>query len=135
MLNQWEKGQKAEQLAADYLREKGYGIWKSNWRSGKKEIDLAAIYKNELVIIEVKSMTGNLVNLPGAVVDRKKQRHIILAADAFIRVQNWKGPTRFDVIAVRFSPRGVDFEHIENAFIPAIEPHHGASGNRFFHPL
>ncbi|MEN8226690.1 MAG: YraN family protein [Bacteroidota bacterium] len=120
-MNQWDTGRGAERLAAAYLRAKGYYIWKSNWRSGKKELDLVAIHKGELVIVEVKSRVGNQVNLPSEVVHPKKQRNIILAAEAFIRYHNSKRPTRFDVIAVVYSSRGVEIEHIENAFFPEVE--------------
>ncbi len=120
-MNPFEIGKGAEQLAAGYLRARGYRIWRSNWRSGKKELDLVAIHRHELVIVEVKSMVGNLVNLPSEVVDPKKQRNIIRAAEAFIRFHNTKMPTRFDVIAVIYYSGGVEIEHIENAFIPGVE--------------
>ena len=79
------------------------------------------IYRGELVIVEVKSMEGNIVNLPSEVVDLKKQMNLVRAADAFIRYHNWKKSTRFDVIAVRFCREGFDIEHIENAFYPEAE--------------
>jgi putative endonuclease len=120
-MNQWETGRKAEQLAAAYLRARGYHIWTCNWRSGKKELDLIAIFRGELVIVEVKSRIGNQVNLPSEVVDHKKQQHIILAADAFIRYHNSKRPTRFDVIAVIYGAGEVKIEHTENAFFPGVE--------------
>lgn len=120
-MNQWKTGRSAEQLAAAYLRARGYQIWKSNWRSGKKELDLVAIHRGELVIVEVKSRVGNQVNLPSEVIDSKKQQHIILAADAFIRFHNSRMPTRFDVIAVIYSGGGVEIEHVENAFYPGVE--------------
>lgn len=120
-MNQWKTGRNAEKLAADYLCTRGYRIWKTNWRSGKKELDLVAIHKDELVIVEVKSREGNLVNLPSEVIDRKKQRNIILAADAFIRFHNSRMPTRFDVIAVIYNGGGVEIEHMENAFYPGVE--------------
>ena len=121
-MNKWNKGRNAEQLAAAYLRARGYRIWKSNWRSGKKELDLVAIHRGELVVVEVKSRSGNQVNLPSEVVDHKKQRNMILAADAFIRFHNSRMPTRFDVIAVIYNAGGgVEIEHIENAFYPGVE--------------
>lgn len=120
-MNQWDRGRRAEQLAASYLRAKGYRIWKSNWRSGKKELDLVAIHGGELVIVEVKSMVGNLVNLPSEAVHRKKQRNIVRAADAFIRFHNITRPTRFDVISVTYGDEGVCIEHIQNAFYPEAE--------------
>ena len=120
-MNQWETGRRAEQHAAAYLKARGYRIWKSNWRSGKKELDLVAIHGGELVIIEVKSRAGNPVNHPAEVVHPKKQRNIILAAEAFIRFHNSRRPTRFDVIAVIYDGGGVEIEHIENAFYPTVE--------------
>ncbi|MFH0757794.1 MAG: YraN family protein [Bacteroidota bacterium] len=120
-MNQCERGKRAEQLAARYLRARGYRIWKSNWRWGKRELDLVALYRNELVIIEVKARDQNGVNVPSEVVDRTKQRNIVLATDAFIRLYDCSRPTRFDVIAVVYSKTGVEIEHIENAFFPAVE--------------
>jgi putative endonuclease len=81
-----------------------------------------AIHRGELVVVEVKSRSGNQVNLPSEVVDPKKQRNMILAADAFIRFHNSRMPTRFDVIAVIYNAGGgVKIEHIENAFYPGVE--------------
>ena len=116
-----EKGQNAEILAARYLMTRGYHIWKSNWRWGKKELDLVALHQGELVIIEVKARLNNPVNHPAEVVDLPKQRNIILAAEAFIRLHNCSMPTRFDVIAVIYSSSGVEIDHIENAFFPEAE--------------
>ena len=120
-MNLCDKGRTAEHLAACYLRARDYRIRKTNWRWGKKELDLVAIHLGELVVVEVKSMVGNLVNHPSEVVDLKKQRNIILATEAYIRIHHSKLPTRFDVIAVIYGFDGVDFEHIKNAFSPQIE--------------
>jgi putative endonuclease len=120
-MNNWITGRNAEQLAARYLRCRGYHIWKTNWRWGRRELDLVARYRGELVIVEVKSRAYNGVNHPSEVVDPGKQRHIILAADAFIRIHHCRMPTRFDIIAVIYSPSGAEIEHIENAFYPVAE--------------
>lgn len=117
-MNRCETGRRAEQLAAGYLRARGYHIWKANWRWGKKELDLVATYRGCLVIVEVKSMVGNRVNHPSEVVDGSKQRNMILATEAFIRRYKSKRPTRFDVIAVVYHRMGVEIEHFENAFSP-----------------
>ena len=121
IMNTCETGRNAEQLAARYLKARGYQIWKSNWRWGKKELDLIAVQQGELVIVEVKARIGNSVNHPSEVIHLKKQRNIVLAADAFIRLHNSKMPTRFDVIAVIYSSEGVEIDHIENAFFPEVE--------------
>ena len=120
-MNNYKKGRSAETLAARYLMEKGYHIWKSNWRWGRKEVDLITINRGELVIVEVKSMQGNQVNHPAEVVDRQKQRNIILATEAFIRLHNCSLPTRFDVISVIYSGSGVEIDHLADAFYPLPE--------------
>ena len=120
-MNKCNRGRSAEKLAAEYLRARGYRIWKSNWRSGKKELDLVAVHRGELVIVEVKSRMRNPVNHPAEVIDLQKQRNIVLATDAFIRYHNSRMPTRFDVIAVIYNGRGVEIEHVENAFYPGVE--------------
>ena len=119
-MKRWETGRRAEQLAAGYLRARGYHIWKTNWRWGKKELDLIAIYRDLLIIVEVKAMVGNSVNHPTEVVNESKQRNIIRAAEGFIRIYQSKRPTRFDVIAVIYRGAEVQIEHMENAFTPGI---------------
>lgn len=120
-MNQCTTGRNAEKAAAGYLRARGYRIWKTNWRWGKRELDLVTLHRDELVIVEVKSRVGNAVNDPSVVVDRAKERNIILAADAFIRLHGCSRPTRFDVIAVIYDGSGMEIEHMENAFYPTVE--------------
>lgn len=120
-MNLCRTGRNAEKAAAGYLKTRGYRIWKTNWRWGKRELDLVAIYRDELVIVEVKSRVGNAVNDPSEVVDSVKERNIVLAADAFIRVHGCSHPTRFDVIAVIYDNSGLKIEHMENAFYPSVD--------------
>lgn len=120
-MNHCERGREAERLAARYLEERGYRIWKANWRWGRKELDLVAVRGGELVIIEVKLQDGNTVNDPSHVVDVRKQRHIIQAAEAFIRLHHSSRPTRFDVVAVIRKGGQTFIEHTENAFSPGVE--------------
>ena len=120
-MNQCKTGRNAEMAAAGYLKARGYRIWKTNWRWGKRELDLVALYRDELVIVEVKSRVRNAVNDPSVVVDSVKERNIVLAAEAFIRLHGCSSPTRFDVIAVIYDNSGMQIEHMENAFYPSVE--------------
>ena len=120
-MNLNKAGRNAEMVAAGYLKSRGYRIWKTNWRWGKRELDLVALYRDELVVVEVKSRAGNAVNDPAVVVDPVKERNIILAAEAFIRLHGCNRPTRFDVIAVIYRGSGMEIEHMENAFYPVAE--------------
>ena len=50
-----ELGKLGEELATQFLTEKGYEILEKNWRNKHKEIDIVAKDGNELVIVEVKT--------------------------------------------------------------------------------
>ncbi len=63
-MNHCKTGRNAESVAAGYLQARGYRIWKTNWRWGKRELDLVTLHRDELVIVEVKSRVGNAVNDP-----------------------------------------------------------------------
>ena len=49
-----EFGKTGEQMAARYLADQGYVILEHNYRRGHLEIDLIALDKDEVVIVEVK---------------------------------------------------------------------------------
>ena len=53
-----------EEIAAKYLRNKGYKIIERNFRKGYGEIDLIAIDNDTLVFIEVKTRTSKRFGTP-----------------------------------------------------------------------
>ncbi|MDZ4722725.1 MAG: YraN family protein [candidate division Zixibacteria bacterium] len=106
-----------EEKAADYFREQGFVIVERNWRSGHKEIDLIVQKESLLVFAEVKSSNGEKFGHPSERVDNRKQKHLTLAAQAFILSrQIEKVDLRFDVITFMNGK----LEHYPNAF-PASE--------------
>ncbi len=109
-------GDKGESLAVNYLRKKGFDILHVNWRHLHLELDIIAKKNDFLIIVEVK--TGNSTNFgePQEWVTRKKQTRIIKATNAFIEQNNIEIETRFDIIAVLFTPQGPQIQHIEDAF-------------------
>lgn len=116
-----ELGEIGENIAVDYLRNKGYEIIERNWRYGHKEIDIIVRdkKKNELVIVEVKTRKGEEMLLPGDLITMAKQRFLINAADAYIRWHYIKTNTRFDVILIYFPRDGEHtIHHIQQAFYP-----------------
>lgn len=112
------RGKEGERLASLYLEEKGYVILERNWRFGKEEIDLIARKENTLVVIEVKCRSGNFFGQPEEFVNRKKQKHLIKAADAYIQKKELDVEVRFDVIGIILTGKGHHINHIENAFHP-----------------
>ena len=119
-----ETGRRGEDIAADYLREKGYEILERNVHAGRGELDLVARRETSLVFVEVKCRhatqgQNSPYGAPADAVDRRKQAMLVKTADEYLKRHPEFGELfpRIDVIEVyldRFdSPSAV--EHYENA--------------------
>lgn len=111
---------KGETAAEDFLEQLGYKIIERNWRHRHKEIDLVAIDGDELVIVEVKSRQGQVLDNPEMAVDRKKRRNLVFAANAYARMNRFSNEIRFDVVWVVYHGLLPDIKHIANAFVPGL---------------
>ena len=74
-------GKWGEDLAADYLREKGYEIIERDWRDGHRDIDIIARSPDlrTIVFVEVKTRATDVITKPEEAVDRRKIRNIGMA--------------------------------------------------------
>ena len=117
MIDPHELGKMGEDLAINYLANKGYKILDRNWRSGHKEIDIIALDGNTLVAVEVKTRISTTFGEPDIAVGVMKQRMLIWAADAYARYHNMDVDIRFDIISIVFTNREPHIEHIEDASI------------------
>ena len=111
-------GKLGEELATQYLTEKGYEILERNWRNRHKEIDIIAKEGNELVIVEVKSRKSDDYGDPDLSVNRRKQQLLISAANAYIFKNKIDLNTRFDIISIVMKGENPVIDHIEDAFLP-----------------
>ena len=93
-------GSKGEMLAARYLMEQGFAIHEYNWRSGHKEIDIVAQERDVLVFVEVKTRRNEDYGDARNAVTPLKQRHLVLAAEAYIKAKKKDLETRFDIVTV-----------------------------------
>ena len=118
--NSQKLGKNGEQEAVKFLEKKGLTIIEINWRTGKLEIDIIAKDKEELVIVEVKTRGTNAFGEPEFFVDKRKQKNLIKAANAYIQKVDFNGETRFDVIAITEHNSQLMVKHIPNAFAPSI---------------
>lgn len=114
MENKKVVGNDGEKKALEYLKNKGYQILHTNWQYGHKEIDIVAVEKETLVIVEVKTRSNDFFANPQDSVDKRKQRFLIDAADAYIRLFDINYETRFDIIGIV----GEKIVHFENAYSP-----------------
>lgn len=109
-------GKAGEDAAADYLSRKGYLILDRNWRMRHLELDIVATKDGTLVFVEVKTRRNTEFREPYEAVDWKKIRHIVMAADAYIKQHDFGGPVRFDIVTVVGREGQFEIEHMEDAF-------------------
>ena len=91
-----ELGKAGEDAAVDCLAAKGYTILERNWRRNTD------------------------YNEPQDAVDEKKIRHIVRAADAYLKTCEVEGDVRFDIITAVGEEGNFRVEHIEDAFYPPL---------------
>ena len=118
-------GKWGEEMAAEYLRKKGYTIRDTNWRCGHRDIDIIALDENlqTMVFVEVKTRSANYVQRPEEAVNREKIRNIGLAANAYVKMFRIMKELRFDIITVVGNGNNDEtpvIEHWENAFNPML---------------
>ena len=108
-------GSWGEELAADYLREKGYVILERDWHSGHRDIDIIAQQDGCIVFVEVKTRRSTEFGSPAQAVDYHKQQNLLRAINHYIHYRHLDMPWRFDVISIVGLPGGhPDIEHIED---------------------
>ncbi len=111
-------GKIGEEMAANYLIEKGYEILERNWRNVHKEIDIIAKDSNELVMVEVKTRQSDEYGDPDLAVTKRKQSMLIAAANAYIFENGLDVSTRFDIVSIVLEEGAPIINHIEDAFLP-----------------
>ncbi|MBG0781808.1 MAG: YraN family protein [Bacteroidales bacterium] len=115
-----ELGKLGEELARKHLRGKGYQILEVNWYHGRDEIDIIARDGEALVIVEVKTRATADFGEPEFAVNRRKQRTLVRAAEAYIQEKDLDIETRFDIVSVIVTPKEKHIHHIEDAFYPTM---------------
>lgn len=110
-----EKGQAAEEAAADHLLAHGYTILSRNYQSRLGEIDcVAQDPSGTIAFVEVKSARRGSSLHPFFRVTRAKQMKLVAMARQYRGEHSLTDtPCRFDVIAVQAGR----IEHLKNAFL------------------
>jgi putative endonuclease len=112
-----ELGNKGEEIAVQFLKNKGYSILERNWIFDHKEIDIIALFKGTLIFVEVKTRSTNFFGEPFEFVDEKKQEFLIEAASNYVIEKNIDIPVRFDIISILLNKnRKPEITHLEDVF-------------------
>ena len=110
-------GQWGEEVAADYLRRKGYTIVERDWKSGHRDLDIVAWDEDSqtLVFVEVKTRRNRMFTDPEQAVNYQKMHHLRQAANHYVKCRCVNNDIRFDVITVVGTPATEpEIEHIED---------------------
>jgi putative endonuclease len=120
-INRRADGADNEQIALDYLLERGYRLVKKNFHFGRSgEIDLVMRDGEVYVFIEVKARRSREFGTPEDAVTPSKRKQIRRVAEGFVHVMELSDyEARFDVVAVDYVT-GRDGEpeirHFKDAF-------------------
>ncbi|QRM88925.1 YraN family protein [Lacinutrix sp. WUR7] len=111
-----ELGEKGEELAVDFLLQKGYAIMERNYRFQKAEVDIIAKLKDTLAIVEVKTRSTIDFGNPQDFLKPKQIQRIVKAVDHYVTTNKLDVEVRFDIIAIVKTGKTFEIEHLENAF-------------------
>lgn len=116
-----ELGKWGEEMAAEYLQQKGYRIIERDWRSGNRDIDIIAQAPDPstLVFVEVKTRKSEALMRAADAVNPTKARNISLSANNYVKMCHVDALLRFDIITiVGTNAQNMKLEHIIDAFNP-----------------
>jgi putative endonuclease len=110
-------GNAGEERAARYLEKEGYRILRRNYRTRRAELDIIAQKGDIVAVVEVKTLPAGSPEDIGRLIDARKRKRIMGAAQFFLLGNPEYGAfhIRFDVIIIDMPALGPVF-HIENAF-------------------
>ncbi len=110
-------GDAGENLARDFLKEKGFKILEENYRTRWGELDLIARDGETLVFVEVKTRSQKRFGSPLEAVTEDKRRRIIRMARTYLLEKGLQDPAaRFDVIGIDLAEGAPRIDWIPNAF-------------------
>jgi putative endonuclease len=100
-------GQRGEQVAAQYLIDRGCAILARNWRCAVGEIDLVTEKDSRLIFVEVRTRRGDRLGTPEESITPAKRAKLIAAAQTYLDEhkqtdRDW----RIDVVAIEIGSRG-----------------------------
>lgn len=113
-------GLAGEQIAVDFLQNKGYKILERNFRIKGGEVDIIALDKQTLVFVEVKTRSSHEYGPPAEAITPPKIRNVVKTAYVYMLFKKLTGQEfRIDAVTVDFTdtaplPKVEHFESITN---------------------
>ena len=117
-MNRQDTGRLGENLAGNFLKERGYHILETNYRCPHGEIDIIARHEDCLVFIEVRTKKSRSFGSPEESITRAKKERLIASAWHYQQsLENMPLMWRIDFVAVELGRNNKlkRIELIENA--------------------
>ncbi|OGS80894.1 MAG: hypothetical protein A3G95_00895 [Flavobacteria bacterium RIFCSPLOWO2_12_FULL_31_7] len=111
-----ELGKIGEEIAVDFLVEKGYEILEANWVFQKAEVDIIAQKGNVLAVVEVKTRSSIDFGSPQDFVKPKKIKLLVKAINEYVISNDLEVEVQFDIIAIHAKENQFEIEHLKDAF-------------------
>jgi putative endonuclease len=112
-----ELGRRGEQAGVNFLKNNGYNIVSTNYRTRLGQIDIIAKDKKTICFVEVKTRQTARFGRPDEAIEVSKQRKISQVALMFLKQNGLlDSPARFDVISISYPNMQPKIELIKNAF-------------------
>lgn len=105
-LYNFQKGRRGEEIAASYLRSKGFKILEQNFHTRFGEIDLIATKKSKTHFIEVKLKVGDTFGTPEEMIDKRKIIQVLKTAQIYMMKNGNNYTSQIDAICIVKSPDG-----------------------------
>jgi putative endonuclease len=118
MIQHLEVGAQGELIAQNFLKNLDYHILEQNWRFKHKEIDLIALDKKDLVIVEVKTRRSKRHGETEDFISYNKINFLAEAATKYIERFKQDLNIRFDIVTVYLLGEETIIEHTKEAFHP-----------------
>ncbi len=109
-------GHKGEDIAVDFLKQKGYKILRRNYTTPLGEADIVARDNNTIVFVEVKARSSDAFGQPFEAVNHRKQEKLKKIALYYLKNNKIELPVRFDIVSIISRDGKVEVNHIPEAF-------------------
>jgi|TARA_R110002096_G_scaffold194356_6_gene376517 putative endonuclease len=105
-----------EEIALDFLRQRGFRLLERNYRNRFGEIDLVMQDDGFIVFVEVRLRSST--NFGGALdsIDYHKRSKLIKCAQHYIANDSGRNDFRFDVVAISPNKTRHEIQWLTNAF-------------------
>ena len=117
MIHHRQLGKWGEDLAVSYLKQKGYAVKVTNFRTSLGEIDIVAYDGDVLCFVEVKARESMDFGGPLEAISKQKQKKMAQNAYIYMNKNNLNDiKARFDVVTIQVNQNIPTIELFKNAF-------------------